>query len=261
MARIGETNRQVLRLLGAGLLMVVLAYPLTFTIRAYAISGRDTRVHFAAVVGAAIVWACLTEVAYGLADTSRRKRLVSLALAAYFASMVGFGFVVQRSYVRAWDLQRAFWTDVLRLSPDLDDSVVILVEPSGLEDPRFIYANHWNLPRVLDQILRFPADWHAPPRVYRLRPGWETHLVAEDGQFRLDGLTVLAPPSLYGKTESRQVIFLETAGGAMRRIGGELHVGAATYPIRDLPLGAQRTFPSGFLYDLLISAKPSGRTE
>ncbi len=258
---IGEANRRVLRLLGAGLVMLALAYALTFTIRAYAISGRDTRVHFAAVVGAAIVWACLAEVAYGSAATPRRKRLVSLALAAYFASMVGFGFVVQRSYVRAWELQRAFWTDVLKLCPDLDDGVVILIEPSGLEDPRFIYANHWNLPRVLDQILGFPDDWHVPPRVYRLLPDWQTHLVAEGGQFRLDGLTVLAPPSLYGKTESRHVIFLETAGGSLRRIGGELTVDGRSYPIRDLPRGPQQVFPHGFLYDQLISKNPSGGSD
>ena len=39
--------------------MLILAYPLTFTVRAYAISGRDTRVHLGAVLGAALLWASI----------------------------------------------------------------------------------------------------------------------------------------------------------------------------------------------------------
>jgi len=249
---LSDSTRRLLRLIGAGLLMVVLAYPLTFTIRAYAISGRDTRVHFAAVVGAAILWACLAELAYGLALTPMKRRLVSGILAAYFAVMVGFGFVVQRSYVQAWELQRGFWTEVVGLCPDLTSGTVILVDPSGLEDPRFIYANHWNLPRVLEQVLAFPSDWESPPRVFRLAPGWEAALVTEGGRFLLDASTVVAPPSLYGTVDSRQVIFLETTGGTLRRVGGEMIVDDAAFSIRELPQGPQPTFAPGFLYDDLV---------
>jgi hypothetical protein len=251
-ANLGEGNRRLLRLLGSGLLMIVLAYPLTFTIRAYAISGRDTRVHLAAVVGAAIVWACVAELATALATTPRRQRLMSMVLAAYFAFMVGFGFVVQRSYVRSWELQRGFWPEILRLCPDLDDGVVMLVEPSGLEDQRFIDANSWNLPRTLPQVLVFPGEWEAPPRVYRLIPGWEDALVTADGRFRLDASTVVAPPSLYQEVDSRQVIFLETAGGVLRRVGGALAVAGTERVIRGLPQTSASEFAPGFLYTYLI---------
>jgi hypothetical protein len=251
-ASLSESTRRLLRLAAAGLSMVVLAYPLTFTIRAYAISGRDTRVHFAAVVGAAILWACLAELAYGLARTTMRRRLVSGILAAGLAGLVGFGFVVQHSYMRAWELQRTLWTDVVRLCPDLGDGTVILVEPSGLEDPRFIYANHWNLPRVLEQILVFPAEWQSPPRLFRLAPGWEANLVTAHGRFQLDGSTVVAPPSLYQEVDSRQVIFLETVGGALRRVGGEMVVNGIGYPIRDMPQAVQPGFAPGILFPDLI---------
>jgi hypothetical protein len=253
-ACLGDDNRRLLRLFGGGLLMLMMAYPLTFTIRAYAISGRDTRVHLAAVVGAAIVWACVAELATALATTPRRRRLMSMILAAYFAFMVGFGFVVQRSYVRSWELQRGFWPEVLRLCPDLDDGVVILVEPSGLEDQRFIDANSWNLPRILPQVLVFPEEWEAPPRVFRLVPGWEDALATADWRFRLDASTVVAPPSLYREVDSRQVIFLETAGGVLQRVGGELAVAGAKYAIRDLPLSPVPGFAPGYLYGYLVSA-------
>jgi len=254
---LSDSTRRLLRLIGAGLLMVVLAYPLTFTIRAYAISGRDTRVHFAAVIGAALLWACLASLLYGLACTAGRRRLISGILAAYFAVLVGFGFVVQRSYVRAWELQRGFWTEVVGLCPDLTSGTVILVDPSGLEDPRFIHANHWNLPRVLEQILVFPAEWESPPRLFRLAPGWEANLVNGDEQFRLDGSTVVAPPSLYGTVDGRQVVFLETSGGTLRRVGGEMIVDGAAFSIRELPQGPQPTFAPGFLYDDLVGETAS----
>ncbi len=256
-ARLGEATRRWARLFGAGTLMVVLAYPLTFTIRAYAISGRDTRVHFAAVVGAAIVCACVAELALGLARTPMKRRVLSGILAVYFALMVGFGFVVQRSYVRAWELQRTFWAEVVRLCPDLTPGTVILVEPTGIEDPRFIYANQWNLPRVLDQIIAFPSGWDAPPRVYRLAPDWQANLVQADGSIRLDAATVVAPPSLYGSAESREVIFLESGGGSLRRIGHELVVNGTPVPIRGLPQGQPPAFTSGFLYALLVGPAPS----
>ncbi|MCJ7707659.1 MAG: hypothetical protein MUO38_08595, partial [Anaerolineales bacterium] len=255
---LSDSTRRLLRLIGAGLLMVVLAYPLTFTIRAYAISGRDTRVHFAAVIGAALLWACLASLLYGLACTAGRRRLISGILAAYFAVLVGFGFVVQRSYVRAWELQRAFWTEVVRLCPDLEAGTVVLVDPSGLEDPRFIYANHWNLPRVLEQNFVFPAGWESPPRVYRLAPGWEANLVTEDGQFRLDGSTVVAPPSLYDTVDSRQVMFLETGEGELLRVGGELVVNGTAHPIRALSQGASTHFEAGFLYRYLLGNGAGG---
>ncbi|MRR32726.1 hypothetical protein EG834_20900, partial [bacterium] len=49
-----EQARPYLRLLITGLAMLILAYPLTFTVDAWITNGRNTRVHAAGVVGAAI---------------------------------------------------------------------------------------------------------------------------------------------------------------------------------------------------------------
>jgi len=249
---VGEGNRRLLRLLAAGLLMLILAYPLTFTIRAFAISGRDTRVHLAAVMGAALVWASLADVLSGLASSPRKKRLAIVALAAFFALMAGFGLVVQRSYVRAWELQREFWSDVIRLCPDLEDGLVILVEPGGLEDPRFIYANHWNLPRVLAQVLTFPQEWEEPPRVYRLMAGWESNLVTEAGRLRLDSSTVLAPPSLYTEVPSSRAIVLHSDTGRLSRLECALVVGGQSVGIRGLREASWPEFEPGPLYGYLM---------
>jgi hypothetical protein len=111
---------------------------------------------------------------------------------------------------------------------------------------------------VLEQIFVFPAGWESPPRVYRLAPGWEANLVTEDGQFRLDGSTVVAPPSLYDTVNSRRVESLETSGGELRRVGGELVVNGTAHPIRALPQGVSAQFEAGFLYRYLLGDGAGG---
>jgi hypothetical protein len=244
----------MLRLGVSGLLMLVLAYPLTFTIRAYAISGRDTRVHFAAVLGAAVVWGCFCWFLLSFAEAQRRRWVGALPLAVLFGFLVGFGFLVQKDYARSWSLQRAFWTDVLRLSPDLEEGTVILVRPEGLIETRHIDANTWNLPRILDQILAFPEAWEELPRVFRLRPGWEERILAEDGSFILNGGTVAAPPSLYTEVASDRVIFLDWQGDVLIRRTEPLILGDAELWLK--PVGdAARGMGRGFLYPYLVEGQ------
>jgi hypothetical protein len=236
-----------------GLVMMILAYPLTFTIRAYAISGRDTRVHFAAILGASILWGAFAWLLVAVGEAVRKRWLAAGLLAVILGGLAGFGFVIQRDYARSWELQRSFWAQVVALCPDLDEGTVILVAPEAFTDTRQIAANHWNLPRVLDQIYSFPADWDDPPRLYRLVPGWEEHIVAGDGRLRLDAQTVLAPPSLYGEVEPDHVIYLEAEGGGLARRAGALTVGEADYGLKALGEAGSQLAP-GFLFRYLVGA-------
>jgi hypothetical protein len=247
-------TQKMMRLGISGLLMLVLAYPLTFTIRAYAISGRDTRVHFAAVLGASVVWGCFCWFLLAFAEAQRRRWLAALPIAALLGFLVGFGFLVQKDYARSWSLQRAFWTDVLRLSPDLEEGTVILVQPEGLVETRHIDANTWNLPRILDQILVLPEAWGEPPRVFRLRPGWEERILAEDGSFVLNGGTVAAPPSLYTEVTSDRVIFLDWQGDELIRRTEPLLLGEAELALKPIGIAAQG-IGRGFLYPYLVEGQ------
>jgi hypothetical protein len=253
-----EVIGRPLRLALVGLVMLVLAYPLTFTIRAYALSGRDTRVHFAAVVGASLLFACVATLILLLADAYGKGRLARLGLAALFALLVGFGFVVQADYAQSWREQRAFWTELVRLCPDAGEGTVILVDPTGLHDTRQIDANTWNLPRILNQIYVFPSDWEEPPRVYRLVPGWEEHIVAGDGQFRIDASTVIAPPSLYRTVASTDVILVDTESGELNRRSGLLEIGGGEYALRELGSPLLLELSPGFLFDYLLTEDRSG---
>lgn len=241
----------LLQLLAAGAALLVLAYPMTFTVRAYAITGRDTRVHSAAVLGAALVVAVVLTMLFKWAG--RRLRLPLLGVTALvFALVFGFGFSVQQEYITAWKLQQQLWTEIVRLAPDAGENTVILVEAGGLQDTRQIGANTWNLPRILNQLYRMPAEWKSPPRVYRLVPHWEDNLVTDSGTFRLDFTTVTAPPSLYGEVAPENVIFLDSRSGQLTRRDQPLPVGGQSFALKPAGDALLPQLPRGLLFDLLV---------
>lgn len=239
-------------LFAAGFLMLVMAYPLTFTVRAYAISGRDTRVHAAAVVGAALLGACASAVLEETARHFGKRRLASLLLSGLFALLAGYGVVIQKDYVAGWALQREFWRDLIPLIADVEEGTVVFIEPSGLVNPRQIDANTWNLPRILNQLYIFPTEWENPPRVYRLAENWQNHLVTEEGLFQINVLTSVAPPSLYGEFDPAQVIFIHTDSGRLVRRDTPLPLGGQQFALKAQGPDNLSAFETGFLHALMF---------
>lgn len=244
--------RPLLRLASAGLVMLVLAYPLTFTVRGYAISGRETRVHSAGVMGAALlVGSAILELLYLLRQT-RWRRLLAGGLAAWIGLLAGFGLVVQNDYVMAWKYQRQFWRQLIPLVEDAGNGTAILVDPAGLVDTRQIGANTWNLPRVLEQLYCFPNTWEQPPRVFRLLPGWEHRIASESGLFQLNGATVTAPESVLDRYPSTSVILIDTATGILSRRTGSLRIPGGDFPLKLEGEPVLPFLPKGLLYSLMV---------
>jgi len=244
---------ELVKLAASGLIMLILAYPLTLTVRAYAISGIATRVHFAAVIGASIVWGCIS-ITILLVTTAVRKRFIGTMInASIFTLLVGFGFIVQTDYRDSWEYQKAFWTDVVRLTPDITNGTVILIDPHGLQYTRYTDSNTWNLPRILDQIFVFPNSWENPPRVYRLHPSWQPNIVTEDGLFQINQTTVSAPSDHFTVTHSLDVILLETTQGGISRRSDQLEINGIPYPLKDASAGEYVQFDKGILYNYLIN--------
>jgi hypothetical protein len=254
-------------------------YGLTLTLPATAISGRATRVHLAAALGASIVVACLGSFAVGPGVQGKKRAFGLAGTAAVFALLAGFGWLVQKDYRESWQYQRSFWTDVIALSEDARDGDVILVEPAGLPDrsPRFLFVpwrssaphgpreprqiedNGWALARGLEQILKFPPDWKSPPKVYRLWPDWSARLVVEEGRLRL-GKAAQWFEKRDDRVEGQSVIFLDTGGGRLRRRTGTLAVGSVTLPLREAAHPSAR-FEKGHLYDHLVLRPNESRVE
>jgi len=249
-----QSDAAEFHLLLLGLLILVLAYPLTFTVRAFAISGRDTRVHLAAALGAAMVWAWIwTQILLWL----KRQRTVwvgIVTLSTLFTLLVGFGLTVQGDMIRAWDLQRIFWNQLIRLTPDLDKGTVILVSPDGLIDTTNIGANTWSLPRILENIYLFPDNWgiNDVPRVYRLTPDWEIYILGEEGIFHLNARTTVASRSYDRAVDPSHVIFLDTIDNELRRSQDVLLIENRIIELKSHSSPLIQIYKPGSIYHLII---------
>jgi hypothetical protein len=245
--------RRELRLLLAGILMLVLAYPLTVILRPYAVSGRATRVHLAAVVGAGLILASLAALIF----RSLHKNGLPILFLGLFALLLGlnfaYGLVVQRDYQRAWQLEKEFWGQLIPLIQDVQEGIAILVEPAAFQDVLHMGANTWNLPRVLPQLYYFPDDWEVPPRVFRLIDGWQNNIVRISGYFTLDGSNVYASNRNFGDFVQKQTIFISGTDEGLARRLEPLPLNTMT-PVKPIGEPVLDGFPTRPLFDLLIEA-------
>jgi hypothetical protein len=247
-----EEVRQLGRMFVTGAVLLVLAYPLTFTVRAYAISGRDTRVHFAGAAGAAILIAVVALSLIYLAGNRRFWRILAMGVIALeLAWMAGYGFVIQRDYVNAWQYQRQFWSELVPLIPDAGEGTVVLVDPEALHDTRQIGANYWNLPRVLYQLYTFPSGISKAPVVHRLERGWQDALIGADGLVQVNAATAYSVPGYYGEYDPRNVILIRAEDGHLVRAESIL-VDGQEYALKPLSEPVLPGLPHGFLYNLMI---------
>ncbi len=246
--RAAATNRRLARLAIAGLAMLALAYPLTFTVPAGIIDGRDTRVHMAAALGASLLWACLSTAVICYTRFSRAKHPARWVLAALLAGLLGFGWTVQRDYRVSWRYQQSFFSDLLRLCPDLQDGTVILVEESGLRNTRQISSWGWCLPYLLRYAFRFPGDWETPPLVYALQGNWT-------GVVKITG-NLLEAVNLKGwfleKIPNPKFILLEADHGRLVRHPNPLVIDGKPYPLQEPAVPTLSRFEHRVLYDYIL---------
>ena len=250
--KVSSSLNRIIKMGISGLVMLILAYPLSFTTSPLSVYGRNTRVHFAAIIGASIICACICWLILNLAGSLKMKWIGVLVIAVFFSLMLSFGFMVQDDYRRAWVIQKEFWSDVIPLIPDMEEGTVVLVDPSRLRDTLYIGANFWNLPRVLDQIYRYPSEWVETPKVYRLVPDWQKHIVTEEGRFQLDGSTTFAPPATFKNVPNSDVVLIETNSGEPVRRTEPLVIDGVEFPLKELATTGPLHVEEGYLFDYLI---------
>jgi len=229
-----------LSLLGISLLF--LAYPLTFTVPATLISGRDSRVHAAAVVGASILGGILGYLIVYLANSYRQKNLAALLLATYFSLLIGFGIIVQQQNKLSWKYQQAFWADVIQLAPDLSDGQVILVDAPSLPWGSQLYPFAWSMPSVVGQLYQFPWQWKNVPKLYKLNPDWQHGL-----------LFFYYPWEPARQVKTSEIILLQEKDGKLVRTTTPIVAGAKKFSFKPLTNSTIDSFDKGYLYDYLIA--------
>jgi hypothetical protein len=254
-----------------GLIVLVLAYPLTLINSPKSVLGYDSRINLAAGMGASILIGCICLAFLWLAAIYGRKRLATVILAVFFALLIGFGLIVQQSYRLAWQYQRQYWTDAISLIPDISDRTLILLDPEGFKKPsRYMFGEVSRLGEakyILPKIYRFPDDWEKKPRArnifgvnpsfqnaYALNPNWQENL-------RLDGnsLVIIRGIGAFDlddqpTVESSEVILLEIKDGRLTRRTDPLIINGKEFPLKQKTATGLPPFEKGPLYDYLIKS-------
>ncbi len=225
------TVRRLGRIAAAGCVLLVVAYPLTFTIQPWITSGRGTRVHMAAAIGASLLWGCLWTLLFSLPRRWRVRVPAAAVCATLFTGMMAFGLTVQRDYKSAWAMQRSFWSDTVRICPDLDRGTVILLSKEGFKKVTQIDPWGWFTPYILRTMYAFPGRWGATPTLYSLRGNWRWRVLMAGGD-------VMAGRNLLGyhdeKFDHPRFIYLEQRGGRLCRLPGPLKVGDYEFELKPL---------------------------
>jgi hypothetical protein len=55
------------------------------------------------------------------------RKVLSLLIALYFSSIIGFHINVQNSFRNAAAIQAEFWHDILRECPDVEDGTLVFI--------------------------------------------------------------------------------------------------------------------------------------
>lgn len=238
------------QLLASGVVLLVLAYALAFThFPPTAVAGRSTSVHLAASIGGAIIFATLASTVLRASASRLRANAAAMALSFYLALLIGYQMTIQRDFVRAWEMQKDFWSQVVACCSDLQDGTVLVFETDDPLATPFIAANSWADPLVLRLLYHFPAAWQNPPRLFTLGGSW-TRRVERDGA----GWRWLVPAATWDEhAESlpeSDVIVLRRDNGRLARVAGPLDIRGQSFPLK--PPGPPGAWSPGPLLRYLI---------
>jgi hypothetical protein len=244
-ARLGAPRRDVLQVGAAGLAMLIVGYGFAFThFPPNAIVGRGTSVHLGATLGMAVLAAAVAWFLLAL-----RARLGSVLIAAYLAVAVGYYVTIERDFIRSWQLQRAFWQQVVACCSDLQDGTVLIYELSSSDEPTFIFTNSWADPLILRQTFAFPSEWSNPPRLFGLTQ-WLDRVYPEG-----DHLVWWVPGASWDEhwevfPQDNIILLRRAPDGVLRRVLGPIDIAGQSVCLK--PTAPPVAWPPAPLYQPLL---------
>jgi hypothetical protein len=233
--------REPLQVMGAGSVMVVLAYLLAFThFPPNALVGRGTSVHLGATFGMAVLAAGVAWLLLAF-----RPRVAVAVLATYLALAVGYYVTIERDFMHSWQLQRTFWQQVAACCSDLQDGTVLIYVLDPADEPTFIFTNSWSDPLVLTQTFAFPPDWTHPPRLFSLTE-WQSRVEREG-----DHLRWWVPGASWDEhwetfPQGNVILLRKGADGSLQRVTGAVPVAGTELQLKSISPGA--AWPPAQLY-------------
>ncbi|MBF0408403.1 MAG: hypothetical protein HQM10_13715 [Candidatus Riflebacteria bacterium] len=236
-------------LLPASVLLLVSSYLFSFThFPPSELSGRGTSVHLAATFSVSFFIALLVEM---VKNNRKNTRLFSVFLAAFFSMLGGYHFIIQKDYIRSWQNQKKFWSEILETCSDISDGTVIFVIKDRLPQTKYILTNSWADPIVLCQLLKFPRNWKKTPKLNLVEKDWADTVVFDKGEFfwKVPETTWLAH---WDTIPDSNFILLEESDGKICRKEGSIKISGRNLQLKNKAKATIPEIDKGLLYRLMI---------
>jgi len=178
-----------------------------------------------------------------------RPRLGAALIACYLAAAVGYYVTIEHDFMRSWQLQRAFWQQVVACCSDLQDGTILLYELNPADEPTFIFTNSWADPLILGETFAFPSRWSNPPRLFGLTQWLDR--VYPDGDHFVWWVPGASWEEHWEVLPQDNVILLRRApDGVLRRVLGPVDIAGQTLRLK--PSAAPVAWPPAQLYQPLF---------
>ncbi|MGK7956156.1 MAG: hypothetical protein AB4063_13045 [Crocosphaera sp.] len=255
-----KLSPKIPKLFGIALLMLLLSYPLSFTVSATVTQGVGTRIHLAGSLGASMMMACIFSVLFAFLRSYKQVKIGIVLLTFYFSLLVCSEILVQKDYQLNWQFQRNFWSQLIPLISDVESETLVFIEPQDfrLGATQQMRANDWNLPIILQQLYQFPIDWPSYPKVYLLTPNWKDEIITESNRFLLNTSTLAAAPvhlpvpNQDSTIDSQNVILIQTEQEKLVRHPQKLILHDQVFSLKEQTTTDLDSFPRKPLYNYLI---------
>ena len=149
--------------------------------------------------------------------------------------------------VSAWELQQRLWAGIVRSVTDMEDGTVMLVDPKGLIDTRYVGANTWNLPLVLQYVYELPIEWESKPTVHRLVPDWRERSL----HYPLE-IKAVTHKWGYEVVPWDKALLLRTSSGEAVGRFEDVEIQQERFKLNQMLSPELSACQSGYLYDVLI---------
>lgn len=221
-----------------------------------ALLGRATSVHLPASISSAIFLGGLAYLLFFILGQYRLKLLFTIFISLVFSFFVGYGRLIQKDFIKSWDIQKDFWSQVLELCPDMEEGTMILVERKDLPDTDFIYSHSWADPVVLEYLFKFPETWKYKPKLIIIEKTLENEIYIEDGKY-------LFEPVYSFLYEDRKVvelipgntIYLQGENAKYSRLSDSLVINNSVLRLKADTIGKTLDYPKQNMYSFFFKHK------
>jgi hypothetical protein len=100
----------------------------TSSVFQFPIAGRATRYHFSAAFGSSLIAAAILTMISTAPIGRIWRRVGQYVSGLVLAGLLMYSLVIQSEYVKGWESQRRFFTELIRLTPDIQPDSVVVIE-------------------------------------------------------------------------------------------------------------------------------------